>query len=169
MSYERPLTQLSHHRSLSTTDHKLHRSSRHDNRLDRTTYEELCDLLAQAKDAIYKGIQGSALQISDFRNADIDDKAQDINPFCKDSEQYLSYLAGESTDQTARQYPNSVSELHHDSSIGQHLVCNIGSPESADRRLELPDFCHTTDVMQLIKISEILLESYHELMGQAER
>lgn len=48
------------------------------------------------------------------------------------------------------------------------------SPDSAQRKVpctkrEMPDFCHTTDVLHLIKISDILLDSYRELMIQAER
>jgi hypothetical protein len=57
MSRERPLTQLSNQRSHSTTDFKNQRYSRHDNRLDKTAYEELHDLLAQAKESIFKGLE----------------------------------------------------------------------------------------------------------------
>jgi len=57
MSRERPVTQLSNQRSHSTTEYKNQRYSRHDNRPDKTAYEELYDLLMQAKESIFKGLE----------------------------------------------------------------------------------------------------------------
>lgn len=64
--------------------------------------------------------------------------------------------------------------MHFETSIGQHLIKtpdaiaayfagDSGKVDKESSNIDLPDFCHTTDVLQLMKLTDTLLDSYKEL------
>jgi len=139
------LSDQPHFRASARSKHKLRDFNEgwvsiHDNRIyEDTSYDELAELLTNAKRDILQGLSTSPKEATD-------NTAQDLSPdvnACRES-------------------------LDPEDAIGLHLVRQLPK-KSAKCGKDLPEFCQTSDVLQLIKVSDLLLESLKELTDKYEK